>query len=113
MNDIEKKMKMADLYDFYGPLLTDKQQEILGQYCMEDLSLVEISENLKISRQAVYDTVRKAEKQMEDLEKRLCLLGRHRIRKKGIETVIRCISQLDISSNDQEEMITILTECMD
>ena len=40
---IEKKLLLGNLYDYYARLLTEKQREILDQYCMDDLSLVEIS----------------------------------------------------------------------
>ncbi len=77
---IEKKLRLTDLYDCYGRLLTLKQQEILDQYCMDDLSLAEISENQAISRQAVFDTVRKAERQLEEMETALGLLARQQRR---------------------------------
>lgn len=71
---IEKKLRLSTLYDFYGNLLTDKQKEIMEQYCDFDLSLGEIAENLDISRQAVYDTVKRAEKILEDYEGKLGLI---------------------------------------
>lgn len=85
---MEKKLRLADLYDHYGRLLTPKQQEILDQYCMEDLSLAEISENLEISRQAVYDTVHKVEKQLEEMENSLNLLARHQRRKQLLDEAL-------------------------
>ena len=91
---IEKKLRLADLYDHYGKLLTPKQQEILDQYCMDDLSLAEISENLEISRQAVFDTVRKVEKQFEELEGNLNLLARHQKRKELLDEAVALTDQL-------------------
>ncbi len=91
---MEKKLRLGDLYDHYGKLLTQKQQEILDQYCMDDLSLAEISENLAISRQAVFDTVRKAEKQFEELEGNLNLLARHQKRKKLLDEALALTDRL-------------------
>ncbi len=85
---MEKKLRLGDLYDHYGRLLTAKQQEILDQYCMEDLSLAEISENLEISRQAVYDTVHKVERQLEEMENSLGLLARHQRRKQLLDQAL-------------------------
>lgn len=113
MNEIEKKIKLADLYDFYSPMLTEKQNEILGTYCLDDLSLVEISENLGISRQAVYDTVKKAEKQLEELEQRLGLLSKHGQRRRGLQTVIDQLHTLNIPSEQRDGLLKILIECMD
>ena len=71
---IEKKLRLGNLFDFYGELLTDKQREILELYLLDDFSLGEISDNNSISRQAVYDAVRRSEKILEDFEKKLGLM---------------------------------------
>ena len=42
------------LYDFYGNLLNNKQQECFEAYYFDNLSLQEISENLGVSRNAIY-----------------------------------------------------------
>lgn len=73
---IEKKMRLGNLFAFYGELLTAKQQDILELYCHNDLSLGEISEDLEISRQAVYDTIRRSEKLLESYEDKLGLMER-------------------------------------
>ncbi|WIF96196.1 sigma factor-like helix-turn-helix DNA-binding protein [Caminicella sporogenes] len=73
---IEKKIRLGNLFIFYGQLLTRKQQEILKLYYIHDLSLGEISENLGISRQAVYDTLKRTEKLLEEYEEKLGLLNK-------------------------------------
>ena len=45
---------MTLLFDYYGPLLTQKQQELFDQYYNQDLSLAEIAENEGISRPVSY-----------------------------------------------------------
>ncbi len=72
---IGKLERMALLSDFYGNLLTDRQQEVLGFYYEQDLSLGEIAENLKISRQGVHDNLKRAERALEDYELKLGLLA--------------------------------------
>ena len=49
------------LLDFYGELLTDKQRECFDLHYNEDLSLAEIAEQLGVSRQGVWDNIRRAE----------------------------------------------------
>lgn len=71
---IEKKMLVADLFAFYGELLTDKQKDVLTLYCLEDLSLVEIADDLKISRQGVHDAVKRGIKLLEGYEEKLNLM---------------------------------------
>ena len=61
------------LMPFYLKLLTERQQEILKLYYYEDLSLTEIAENLGISRNGVYDTLKKAESSLKDYEDKLQL----------------------------------------
>ncbi len=71
---LSKKMLIAELFAFYGELLTDKQKDVLTLYCLDDLSLGEIAEDLKISRQGVHDTVKRASKTLEDYETKLELM---------------------------------------
>jgi hypothetical protein len=73
---IDKFVEISLLYDFYGKMLTEKQQDIIDLYYMKDLSLGEISDLLKISRQAVHDNLRRAEKQLRQMEKKLGLVER-------------------------------------
>lgn len=71
---IEKTMRMSDLYDFYESLLTFKQKDYMKLYYFDDYSLGEIAEHFDVSRQAVYDTLKRTEKQLEELEDKLALL---------------------------------------
>ncbi len=58
------------LFDFYGELLTDKQREYYDLHYNEDLSLYEIAEQCGVSRQAVWDIIRRAEASMVETEKK-------------------------------------------
>lgn len=71
---LHKAGRMVLLYDFYGKLLTPKQQEVMQLYYEQDLSLSEIAEELKITRQAVYDILKRSEQSLEKYEKKLGLL---------------------------------------
>lgn len=73
MIELEKSIYINELYDLYGSLLTKKQQEIIELYYCDDLSLSEISEQLEVSRNAVYDCLKKGIKQLENYEKGLKL----------------------------------------
>lgn len=60
MNKIDLRDYINELYDLYGQLLTEKQQDIIEKYFFYNLSLKEISEELKISRTAVLDSLKHA-----------------------------------------------------
>jgi predicted DNA-binding protein YlxM (UPF0122 family) len=71
--DIEKNFKIAALFEIYGILLTDRQREIMQNYYELDLSLSEISENLKISRSAVLDAIQNSSNLLQQYEDKLHL----------------------------------------
>lgn len=64
------------LYDFYGVLLTDKQREYMELYYREDYSLGEIADLSNVSRQAIYDNIKRTEQLMEGYETKLGLYGK-------------------------------------
>ncbi|KRN88608.1 putative DNA-binding protein [Ligilactobacillus ceti] len=70
---IEKTNRINALFDFYEPLLTKKQMEYISLYYRDDFSLGEIAENYAVSRQAVYDNIKRTEKILEEYENKLHL----------------------------------------
>lgn len=70
---LEKTTRINFLYDYYLSLLTDKQRNNLSLYYHEDYSLGEIAEQTKVSRQAVYDNIKRTENLLEHYEKNLKL----------------------------------------
>lgn len=85
---LEKTTRINLLFDFYGPLLTDRQRTFLQYYFHDDYSLGEIAAEFDISRQAVYEHVKRAESILEDYESKLGLLKRH-------ETQLAWLSELE------------------
>lgn len=74
MEELEKSMHVNLLIDYYGNLLTSHQLEILSLYYQMDLSLSEISQQLQISRNGVYDALKKGTKILEKYEDKLKLI---------------------------------------
>jgi len=64
------------MFDAYGALLTGQQQRLLRRYYQDDLSLGEIASQMRVSRQAVHDGLRRALAAMERLEGALGLATR-------------------------------------
>ena len=71
---MEKFVERTLLYDFYGELLTKRQQQIYESVVLEDYSLSEVAEELNISRQGVHDMIRRCDKALEGYEEKLHLV---------------------------------------
>jgi predicted DNA-binding protein YlxM (UPF0122 family) len=75
---LEKVVRIGHLMDAYGSLLTDKQQKFMRLHYEEDLSFGEVARDFGVSRQAIHDAVKHAERSLEEYEARLGLLRRGR-----------------------------------
>ena len=73
-----KNLDVIILFDVYGDMLTQKQQDFISYYYNDDLSLAEIAENEGITRQGVRDAIKRAETQLFDMEKKLGFAARSR-----------------------------------
>jgi predicted DNA-binding protein YlxM (UPF0122 family) len=82
---LEETTRLHLLYDFYGKLLKDRQRKYFEMYYRDDLSLGEIAEIEDISRQAVFEQVKRLARTMEDYEKKLGLLARYEKRRELLE----------------------------
>ena len=85
MND--SRLMQSMLLDFYGELLTDKQRECYDLHYNEDLSLSEIAEQCGISRQGVWDNIRRAESTLSGIEEKTGLIARFTATGRGIDAL--------------------------
>lgn len=92
---------MNMLYDFYSPLLTDKQKDYMKMYYREDYSLGEIAQVSNVSRQAVYDNIRRTEQVLETYEEKLHLYDKFTQRTHLLTVLTTAIS-------NQERLETVL-----
>ena len=76
---LEKRDYLIILYDLYGELLNDKQQQYFEEYYFNNLSLGEISENLNISRNAVHKSLQSIEEKLQFYEEKLKLYKKSKI----------------------------------
>ena len=74
---LDNKEYYGNLFEFYKDLLTANQIEVCTQYFFYDYSLFEIAEEVKISKQAVKDTLDKAVANLEKFEAVLHLSSRY------------------------------------
>lgn len=85
--ELEKNERVNALFAFYQPLLTSKQNDYLQLYYADDYSLCEIAEEFQVSRQAVYDNIRRTEKILEDYEQKLHLFGNYQLRNQQADQI--------------------------
>ncbi|MCX7710380.1 MAG: YlxM family DNA-binding protein [Clostridia bacterium] len=97
------------LLDFYGQLLTDRQYEILDLHVNHDYSLGEIAEQLDISRQGVFDNMKRAKAALHKLEEKLGLVQKFSEQKKKAEAVLNKINEMDKSAFSEEDRAALET----
>ncbi len=93
----DSRLMHSMLLDFYGELLTDKQRECCELHYNDDLSLAEIAEQLGISRQGVWDNIRRADAALEELEDKTGLVARFTAAQRSLERLcgqMRRLSEL-------------------
>lgn len=116
---MSKNLEVSYLLDFYGDLLTDKQREAVEYYYNDDLSLSEIADNLKISRQGVRDSIKRAEAILFNMEKTLGLAQRFQTMQKGLNVIKREIEKIDkrnmkiYRSDDINESVKLILKTVD
>ncbi|MBD8025800.1 putative DNA-binding protein [Ureibacillus sp. 179-F W5.1 NHS] len=107
---IEKTTRMNFLFDFYQALLTDKQRSYMELYYLDDLSLGEIAESYKVSRQAVYDNIRRTEAMLEEYEDKLRLFEKFGERQQILEQLTIAIKDETKTVEDRLTLINQLKE---
>jgi uncharacterized protein len=104
---LEKTTRMNYLYDFYYSLLTPKQQSYMSLYYLDDYSLGEIAEEYGVSRQAVYDNIKRTEAMLEEYEEKLLLLQKFQERSR----LVRDMKELLNEENPlKEALLKMVTE---
>src|SRR5699024_513209 len=102
---IEKMIKFGTLFDFYGNLLSVRQYNVMEMFYLQDLSLSEIGIELNITRQGVYDNLKRAEDNLNRYEDILGLVEKFKENHKDIEKILNIakdINKIAITKNDIE-----------
>ena len=107
---MEKNLEISNLLDFYADLLTDNQRQVLSLYYDEDFSLAEIAENQGITRQGVRDTIKKAELQLFELEKKLQLSQKFESIQKKLQIIIENSEKLFYLQNNDKDEINVIAK---
>ena len=94
------------LFDFYGELLTEKQREYFDLHYNADLSLAEIAESSGISRQGVWDIIRRAEATLRETERKTGLVQRYGDQRQTLADMERKLRRLEaLTSGEGLELV--------
>ncbi len=63
--DINERERFIQAFSKFDNVLTTNQKQVFHLYYIEDLSLAEIAEIVATTRASVYDTLKKARKNLE------------------------------------------------
>ena len=99
---MDKKVKISMLWQIYGKLLTGKQNEYIDYYYNQDLSLSEIAENDKITRQAVRDIIKKGEKKLFEYEEKLLFMKKTINQEQKIQQILFNLTRIQKDSSDKQ-----------
>lgn len=112
---IEERVALSMLYDFYGALLKENQQQMFEAYILNDFSITEIADDMGITRQGVHDAIKRTTKQLREYEDKLGLAGRFEKQKGLVKKLREKISRMQPSGSSPqwEEVFSLLQEILE
>ena len=110
-NDFNDRIRFGSLYEMYGALLTEKQQQCLELYFCEDYSLAEIAEEMKVSRQAIHDLLKRVEQTLEHYEEMLGFLQRVEKTRMLTEEAVEILDR--VAENPKNKQVSRLREILE
>lgn len=108
LREIDEIVEISNLYDFYGALLKENHRAILEDYIWNNLSLSEIAGERDITRQGVYDIVKRSCRRLREYEKKLCLVKKFQATKERLRQMEELAREE--TSDGVAEKITVLAE---
>ncbi|MCX8131941.1 MAG: putative DNA-binding protein [Clostridia bacterium] len=101
---MENVYEITLLLDFYGQLLTERQYEMLDLHYNNDYSLGEIAEQMNISRQGVYDNIKRAKTALNEFESKLGLVNKFSEQKKRAQEMLKYVKLIDTSKLSSKDV---------
>ncbi|MBO4336735.1 MAG: DNA-binding protein [Lachnospiraceae bacterium] len=107
---MEKIVKQGILYDYYGSLLTERQQQIYEDAVSNDLSLSELASEYGISRQGIHDLLKRCDRILAGYEEKLGCIERDKKLRKAAEQILEKCSTQDSEDKKAltEQMLDLL-----
>lgn len=95
MNQIEEIVEQSLLYDFYGDLLTENRRRVYEAVVFSDLSLSEVAEQEGITRQGVFDMLKRTNKALAAYEEKLGLVEKFSKTKSALTQIRRLLDDAE------------------
>lgn len=111
--ELDRIVNLSLLYDFYGALLKEHKRQIFEDYVLNDYSLSEIAETAGISRQGVYDAVKRCTKELENYEERLHLIDKFRKTKEKIYQIRTLAEEIKVDEIPQKQKLSEIERLSD
>lgn len=90
------------LFDCYGSLLTEKQQEIFSLYYHENYSFGEISDIMGITRQGAHEQLKKARTTLDYFESKLGIAKKFQENEKAMDRINVLLEDMKKNVNDRD-----------
>lgn len=97
LEKLDEIVQLSILYDFYGELLSNHKKQIFEDYVLNDLSLSEIAANAGISRQGVYDIVKRCSQELKSYEDKLSLAQKFKTIEEKLNSIKEIVSDSVVS----------------
>ncbi len=98
---LEKVAWINLLYDFYGQLLTQRQKDFTELYYSQNLSLGEIAAEFTVTRQAVHDTLKRAEQLLSQYEEKLGLVSKFNLERDKLAHAVVLLDESGMAVMDE------------
>lgn len=94
----ENRRRLKELMERYGSLLTEKQAAMVKAYAVDGLSFSDVARRYSVSRQAVHESVRSAERVLTEYDEKLKHLSPQQLQQQGImapQEISEVVSKLE------------------
>ena len=85
MDKLDNFLKYSTLFLYYSELFSERQKKYLELYLEENESLSEIAEKYEITRQAVFDNIKKGVQKLDEYESKLGIFEKEKELKRKLE----------------------------
>ncbi len=106
LDPLDELVEYSLLYDFYGPLLKEKHREIFEDYVLNNLSLGEIARERNITRQGVYDALKRCRMALREYEDKMHLVDKFEVIREKLHTIEQIAREDAASQSERIEELT-------